>query len=130
MKIIKELHDEGHMGRDKTLKLISDSYFWPSLRLKVFKFVDGCQFCQVSKGTATNAGLYMSLPISIQPWADVSMNFILGLPRMKREKDSLFVVVDKFSKMAHFMLARKLAMLVKLQNYIFRRYISATWFTS
>lgn len=32
LKIIKELHDEGHMGRDKTFKLVADSYFWPTMR--------------------------------------------------------------------------------------------------
>ena len=31
LKIIKELHEEGHVGRDRTLQLVMDSYFWPSL---------------------------------------------------------------------------------------------------
>ncbi|XP_035835681.1 uncharacterized protein LOC118483966 [Helianthus annuus] len=63
LQIIKELHGEGHVGRDRTLRLVQSSYFWPTMRRDVDRFVRRCRICQVSKGTATNAGLYMPLPI-------------------------------------------------------------------
>jgi hypothetical protein len=44
----------------------------------------------------------MSLLVPSISWTDISMDFILGLPRTKRGRNSICIVVDHFSKMAHF----------------------------
>jgi hypothetical protein len=63
LKIIKECHNEGHRERDKTLQLVAEQFYWPSMRREVDKLAKSCQICQVSKESATNAGVYLPLPI-------------------------------------------------------------------
>ena len=120
LQIISELHNEGHVGRDRTLQLVTSSYFWPTLRRDVERFVSRCRTCQHGKGKATNAGLYLPLPVPTQPWTDVSMDFVLGLPRTQRGHDSIFVVVDRFSKMAHFVACKKTTDAVSVATLFFR----------
>ncbi|KAH7569029.1 hypothetical protein JRO89_XS06G0091100 [Xanthoceras sorbifolium] len=102
LNIIKEIHGEGHVGRNRTLQLVKAFYFWPTIR------------------KATNAGLYMPLPIPTQPWTDLSMNFVLGLPRTQRGCDSIYVVVDQFSKMVHFIPCKKATDAIKVAQLFFR----------
>ncbi|KAK0598095.1 hypothetical protein LWI29_031605 [Acer saccharum] len=47
LQIIKELHGEGHLGRDRTLQLVRDNYFWPMIRREVERYVERCHQCEV-----------------------------------------------------------------------------------
>jgi hypothetical protein len=93
------------------------------MRTDVKKFVDRCRICHHSKGRKQNAGFYQSLPIPERPWDEISMDFILGLLRMQRGHDSIFVVVDRFSKMVHFILYHKTNNATHIANLFFKEIV-------
>ncbi|XP_062217663.1 uncharacterized protein LOC133917845 [Phragmites australis] len=97
----------GHFGVKKTLDMLADHFFWPHMRRDVQRHVERCITCLKAKSRLNPHGLYIPLPIPKVPWDDISMDFILGLPRSQRGSDSIFVVVDRFSKMAHFIPCHK-----------------------
>ena len=81
--------------------------FWPHMRKCVHNLCDKCIACRKAKSRVQLHGLYTPLPIPTMPWVDISMDFILGLPKTSKGKDSISVVVDRFSKMAHFIPCHK-----------------------
>ena len=97
----------GHFGVAKTLGILHDHFFWPHMKRDVERFCEKCITCKQAKSKLKPHGLYTPLPIPSEPWTDISMDFVLGLPRTKRGRDSVFVVVDRFSKMAHFIACHK-----------------------
>jgi hypothetical protein len=68
--LLKEKHNGGlvgHFGHDKTFAQFRNSYYWPSMRAEVKKFVNKCRICQYAKGRQHNSGLYQPLPIPERP---------------------------------------------------------------
>ncbi|CAA7055065.1 unnamed protein product [Microthlaspi erraticum] len=84
-----------------------DHFHWPHMIRDVERICSRCATCKQSKSKVQPHGLYTPLPIPSHPWTDISMDFVLGLPRTRTGKDSIFVIVDRFSKMAHFVACRK-----------------------
>lgn len=107
--LIREAHGgglAGHFGIAKTLEILKEHFFWPKMLGDVTNIVGKCVTCHVAKGSF-KPGLYSPLPVPGSPWEDVSIDFIVALPRTQRGKDSIMVVVDRFSKMAHFVACHK-----------------------
>ncbi|KAI4370397.1 hypothetical protein MLD38_018752 [Melastoma candidum] len=73
-----------------------------------------------AKSRVQPQGLYTLLPVPERPWEHISMDFMLGLLRTLQRKDSIMVVLDRFSKMAHFIPCQKTDDATKVADMYFR----------
>jgi hypothetical protein len=105
LDILHSRHDSnivGHVGIAKTLELVSRDYWWPQQRHFIQQYVKSCDICARGKAVRHRPyGLLEPLPIPSRHWQSISMDFITDLP-VSAGHDSILVVVDRLSKMAHF----------------------------
>jgi hypothetical protein len=103
--LLKECHDgplAGHGDAKRTTMFLKKSYYWPNLKDHAKEYMKICLTCQQNRTfNKKQVGLLRPLPILQGPWESVSMDFMVSLPP-SRGFDAIMVVVDKFSKMAHF----------------------------
>jgi hypothetical protein len=73
------------------------------MKKEIDEYIARCMECQKVKAKHRHpAGLLHPLPIPEWKWDVVTMDFITGLPRTRKQHDSIMVVVDKLTKAAHF----------------------------
>jgi len=105
-KVLSANHDHvtvGHVGMDKTLELVSRNYYWRGIAQTIQRYIKSCDSCQRNKATNQKpAGLLQPLPIPDKNWEHVSLDLIGPLPSTANGFDCIVTVVDKLSKMAHF----------------------------
>ena len=103
--LLKEFHSTpqgGHSGFYKTYRRLAANVYWVGMKGVVQEFVRSCDVCQRQKYLASSpGGLLQPLPIPERIWEDISMDFIIGLPKSKGY-EAIFVVVDRLSKYCHF----------------------------
>jgi len=105
IEIIRLHHDTpmgGHGGQWKTVEMVTRNFWWPGVTREVKRYVEGCDACQRNKNrTEQPAGKLMPNSIPDKAWTHISADFITKLP-LAQGYDSILVVVDRFTKMAHF----------------------------
>ena len=98
-------------------------FYWPHMLKDVEHLVKRCLECLRAKSRVMPHGLYCPLSIPTAPWEDIRMDFIVGLPRTKRWRNSIFVMVDRFSKMTYFIACHKTDDATNVANLFFRELV-------
>ena len=92
----------GHSGKIATCKRIQVVLYWKGLTLDVKQFMQQCATYQQCKyDHSAYLGLLQPLHVPDHVWQHISMDFIEGIP-LSNSKQAIFVVVDRLSKVAHF----------------------------
>jgi hypothetical protein len=111
--ILKEAHDSVYSiypGSTKMYQDLKQNYWWYGLNKDVASHVALCDvFQRVKAEHQRPAGLLHPLKVPEWKWEEIGMDFIVGLPRAPARYDSIWVIVDKLTKVAHFIPGAKLA---------------------
>jgi hypothetical protein len=106
-KILDEAHLSKfsmHLGSNKMYHDLRSLYWWTRMKREIDKYVSECDTCQRIKASHLHvAGTLQPLPIPSWKWQDICMDFIVGLPNTSQHHDSIWVIVDRLTKTAHFL---------------------------
>ncbi len=92
-----------HPGGDKMYKDIKRVFFWNGMKRDVAEFISKCMLCQQVKAEKKKpGGLLHPLEVPQWKWDSISMDFVDGFPRSRRGNTSIWVIVDRLTKSAHF----------------------------
>ena len=103
----------GYKGIRKIEKRLRCYFYWQSLRADIEYYVQYCfTYARTKSRRYRPYGELVSLPVPSQPWADISIDFVTGLPtsidpRTNKAYDTILVVVDRFTKYALYIATRK-----------------------
>jgi len=92
----------GHFGTYKTVGRVRADFYWPKMDENITEHIRSCDVCQLNKVIRHKKyGLLEPIEVPIRPWTAISRDFIVGIPKSDGYT-KLWVIVDRFCKMAHF----------------------------
>ncbi|WVZ74219.1 hypothetical protein U9M48_022431 [Paspalum notatum var. saurae] len=106
-KILEEAHKSVlamHPGSNKMYQDLKQRFWWTRMKREIAKYVSECHVCKRVKADHLKpAGMLHPLNIPAWKWEDIHMDFVVGLPRTQKGYDSIWVIIDRFTKSAHFL---------------------------
>ncbi|KAD2805520.1 hypothetical protein E3N88_38897 [Mikania micrantha] len=97
-----------HPGADKMYKDLKEYYWWPGMKKDIALYVGKCLTCSKVKAEHQKpSGMLQQPEIPQWKWEQISMDFITKLPRTSGGYDSIWVIVDRLTKSAHFLPIRE-----------------------
>lgn len=120
--VLLALHNSGlvgHSGVHATYQRIKGLFSWKGLKKDVQQYVLSCDICQQAKVEhCKTPGLLQPLPVPLQAWNKISLDFAEALPK-SGGFDTVLVVIDKFTKFAKFIpLSHPFTTLIVAQAFI------------
>ncbi|KAJ0770506.1 putative nucleotidyltransferase, Ribonuclease H [Helianthus annuus] len=97
-----------HPGSDKMYKDLRTRYWWPGMKKDIALYVSKCLTCLKVKAEHQHPSCLLEQPeIPVWKWENIAMDLITKLPRTKKGHDTIWVVVDRLTKSAHFLPIRE-----------------------
>ena len=82
---------------------LKQHFWWSRMKRDIADFVAQCLNCHhVKYEHQRPRGILQKMPISEWKWERIAMDFVVGLPKTLGKFDSIWVIVDRLTKSAHF----------------------------
>ncbi|GKC54982.1 putative reverse transcriptase domain-containing protein [Tanacetum coccineum] len=95
--------DASHQGSDKTYQDLKKLYWWPNMKAIIAEYVDKCLTCFRVKPECQKPSVLLIQPkIPTWKWERITMDFVTKLPKTSNGHDTIWVIVDRLTKSAHF----------------------------
>jgi len=92
-----------HPGSSKMYQDLKSHFWWTKMKKEIAAYVARCDTCcRVKAIHMKPAGLLQPLSVLEWKWEEVSMDFIIGLPTTQKGNDSIWVIIYRLTKSAHF----------------------------
>ena len=92
-----------HQGSTKMYHDLKQVYWLDVMKKDIAEYVVKCPNCQQVKAEHLKpGGLTQIIEVPTWKWEALNMDFVVGLPRTRRKHDSIWVIVDRLTKSAHF----------------------------
>nr|GEY17101.1 putative reverse transcriptase domain-containing protein [Tanacetum cinerariifolium] len=119
--IMHESHKSKHSIHPRSDKMYQDTrklYWWPNMKDNIATYVSKCLTCaRVKAEHQRPSGLLVQPEILEWKWDNITMDFITKLPKSLQGSNTIWVIVDRLTKSAHFLLIRENDPLDKLASY-------------
>jgi hypothetical protein len=93
-----------HPGSSKMYQELRPRYWWTKMKKEIVAYVAKCDTCCRVKAIHMKLiGLLQPLFVPSWKWDDISMDFISGLSTTQKGHDLILVIVDRLTKIAHFL---------------------------
>lgn len=103
-RVLNHLHNSllaSYSSYLKSLHRAKQNWHWQGKKSDLKRHIKECEVCQrVKSETTASAGLLQPLSIPSKPWEEVSMDFVVGLPKSEGY-DVIMVVMDRLTKYVH-----------------------------
>ena len=96
-----------HPGHNKMYQNLKRYHWWQGMKKDIAGYVSKCLTCQQVKAEhQVSSGLLNPIAIPQWKWDNITMDFVSSFPLTQRKHDSIWVIVDRLTKFAHFLLVR------------------------
>ncbi|GJZ89016.1 retrovirus-related pol polyprotein from transposon TNT 1-94 [Tanacetum coccineum] len=114
-----------HPGSDKMYQDLKKLYWWPNMKAIIAKYVGKCLTCsRVKVECQKPSGLMIQPEIPTWKWEIITMDFIIKLPKTSSGHDTIWVIVDRLTKSAHFIPTRETDSMETLTRLYIKEIIS------